>query len=232
MSDCPLAKVPVMPTEEVRGEVVAACHRLAREGLVVGTAGNISVRQGDLVALTATGVVLADAAETDVTVVDLAGEIVAGGLRPTSEAGLHLGIHRRFGDGAIVHTHAPASTALACVLDELPVIHYQLLALGGSIPVIEFHPFGTKELADAVSEAMTHKNGVLMANHGAVTRGATLAEALDRTFVLEWACDLYARASTLGTPKVLNQSQQEAVIKVALALQYGKPQPVNGDNNQ
>lgn len=217
-----------MPTDEIRGDVVAACHRLAGEGLVVGTAGNISVRQGDLVALTATGVVLAEATLSDVTVVDLAGEIVSGGLRPTSEVGLHLGIHRRFGDGAIVHTHAPASTSLACVLDELPVIHYQLLALGGAIPVVEFHPFGTPELADAVSDAMTHKNAVLMANHGAVTRGTTLAEALDRTFVLEWACTLYERASALGTPKVLTVEQQQAVIEVVFKLRYGKPQPVNG----
>jgi L-fuculose-phosphate aldolase len=216
--------------DEIRGDIMAACHRLAGEGLVVGTAGNVSVRRGDLVALTATGVVLADATADDVTIVDLDGEIVAGELRPTSEAGLHLSVHRKFGDGAVVHTHAPASTALACVLDELPVIHYQLLALGGAVPVIEFHPFGTPELADAVSAAMTHKNAVLMANHGAVSRGATLAEAMDRTFVLEWACDLYARASVLGTPKTLTQQQQQAVIEVALKLRYGKPQPVNGDN--
>jgi len=218
--------------DEIRGQIVAACHRLAREGLVPGTAGNLSVRQGDLVALTATGVVLADATPADVTVVDLAGEIVEGGLRPTSEAGLHLGVHRRFGDGAIVHTHAPVSTALACVLDELPVIHYQLLDLGGAVPVIPFHPFGTPELADAVAETMTHKNAVLMANHGAVTRGPTLAEALERTFLLEWGCTLYERASALGTPKVLTQAQQQAVVEVALALRYGKPQPVNGENNQ
>jgi L-fuculose-phosphate aldolase len=228
VSAYPLATVPTM--DEIRGDIVAACHLLAREGLVVGTAGNLSVRRGDLVALTATGVVLAEATVDDVTVVDLAGEIVTGGLRPTSEAGLHLSVHRRFGDGAVVHTHAPASTALACVLDELPVIHYQLLSLGGAVPVIEFHPFGTPELADAVSEATVHKTAVLMANHGAVSRGATLAEAMDRTFLLEWACDLYARASALGTPKTLTQQQQQAVIEVALTLQYGKPQPVNGDN--
>jgi len=215
--------------DEIRGQIVAACHRLAHEGLVPGTAGNLSVRHGDLVALTATGVVLADATPDDVTVVDLSGEVVEGGLRPTSEAGLHLGVHRRFGDGAIVHTHAPTSTALACVLDELPVIHYQLLDLGGAVPVIPFHPFGTPELADAVSEAMTHKNAVLMANHGAVTRGTTLAEALERTFLLEWGCTLYQRASALGTPKVLTQAQQQAVLEVAFALRYGKPQPVNGD---
>src|SRR4051794_23863152 len=125
MTEAPTAMVASQAS--LRGEIAAACHRLASAGLVVGTAGNVSVRQGDVVAMTATGVTLADATPSDVTVVDLAGEVVAGGLRPTSEAGLHLGIHRTVGDGAIVHTHAPASTAFACVFDELPVIHYQLL---------------------------------------------------------------------------------------------------------
>jgi L-fuculose-phosphate aldolase len=213
--------------DEVRAEVAAAGRRLAREGMVVGTAGNLSVRQGDRVALTATGVTLADATPGDVTVVDLSGAVVAGGLRPTSEAGLHLGIHRRFGDGAIVHTHAPASTALACVLDELPVIHYQLLDVGGAMPVVPFIPFGTSELAGAVAAAMTDRKAVLLANHGMVTRGASLAKALERTFVVEWACGLYARASALGTPKVLTDDQQQAVRAVVAKLDYGRPHPMD-----
>lgn len=213
-------------TDALRDEIAAACHRLARAGLVVGTAGNISVRRGDVVAMTATGVTLADATPADVTMVDVTGEVVAGGLRPTSEAGLHLGIHRIAGDGAIVHTHAPASTAFACVFDELPVIHYQLLDVGGAVPVVPFIPFGTPELAAAVAEAMTGRNAVLMANHGAVTRGATLADALERTFVLEWACTLYSTASALGTPKVLTDAQQQAVREVIDRLRYGKPHPM------
>jgi L-fuculose-phosphate aldolase len=114
------------------------------------------------------------------------------------------------------------------VHDELPVIHYQLLMeLGGAVPVVPFHPFGTAELADAVSEAMAERTGVLMANHGAVTRGATLAEAVARTELLEWGCTLYERASALGTPKVLTEAQQRAVLDVVAALRYGRPQPVD-----
>lgn len=210
--------------DDPRDAVVAACHRLAGAGLVVGTAGNVSVRRGDVVAMTATGITLADATPGDVTVVDLAGAVVAGGLRPTSEAGLHLAVHRQAGDGAIVHTHAPASTAFACVFDELPVIHYQLLDVGGAVPVVPFIPFGTPELAAAVAEAMVDRGAVLLANHGAVTRGATLAEALDRTFVVEWVCALYAAASAMGTPKVLTDAQQQAVREVKARLGYGKPQ--------
>src|SRR5436190_23241760 len=98
-----------------REQVAAACRRLAAEGLVVGTAGNVSARADDRVAISATGAVLADATPEQVTVVDLDGEVVAGDLQPTSELDLHLGVYRRYDAGAVVHTHAATATALSCV---------------------------------------------------------------------------------------------------------------------
>src|SRR5579885_1121674 len=114
-------------------DLVEACHALAAAGLVVGTSGNVSVRDGDRVRLTPKGVALAGITDEDVADVRLSGEALSG--RPTSELELHLAIYRRYDAGAIVHTHAPRATAVACVLDELPVVHYQLLAMGGSIRV-------------------------------------------------------------------------------------------------
>src|SRR5436309_2138111 len=114
---------------EERAAVADACRRLGAEGLLIGTAGNVSVRAGERVA-----------------VVDLDGKIVAGTLQPTSELDLHLGVYRRYGTGAVVHTHAPMATALSLVLDELPCIHYQLLALGGTVRVAPYATFGTPEL--------------------------------------------------------------------------------------
>src|SRR5205085_3319046 len=110
--------------EAEREHVASACRRLAQEGLVIGTAGNVSARSGDHVAISATGAVLADATPEQVTVVDLDGAVAAGDLHPTSELDLHLGVYRRYDAGAVVHTHAPMATALACVLDELPCVHY------------------------------------------------------------------------------------------------------------
>src|SRR4051812_20887158 len=105
--------------EGLREEVAAAARGLAADGLVRGTAGNVSARDGDRVAITPTGGVLADLRGADVTVVDLEeGTVVAGELAPTSEADLHLGVLRRYGAGAVVHTHAPIATALSCVLEE------------------------------------------------------------------------------------------------------------------
>jgi len=206
--------------------VVAACHDLAGAGLLIGTAGNVSVRVEDRVAVTATGAVLAELTPDQVTVVDLDGVVVAGSLRPTSELELHLGVYRRFGTGAVVHTHAPMATAVSCVLDELPCIHYQLLALGGTVRVAPYATFGTPELAESVIAALDGRSAALMANHGALTHATTLDKAVENALLLEWACGVYQRAAAMGRPRALDEQQQLAVIEAAIARDYGTTHPV------
>lgn len=208
----------------VRDEVAAAARRLAAEGLLVGTAGNVSVRDGDLVAVTATGVVLGDCTPEQVSVVTHDGEVVEGTLLPTSELGLHLDVYAATDTVAVVHTHAPFSTAVACVLDELPVLHYQQLLLGGPVRVASYATFGTPELAAAVREALDGRQAALMANHGSVAIGGSLDKAVENALLLEWLAALHHRASTLGTPRVLTDDQQADVITQALALSYGTTQ--------
>ena len=212
--------------DEARRAVARACHGLAGEGLLIGTAGNVSVRTGDHVAVTATGVVLGRATADDVTVVDLDGGVVAGELLPTSELELHLGIYRRYGAGAVVHTHSPQATAVSLVLDELPCVHYQQLALGGAIRVAPFAVFGSAELAAGTLAALEGKAAALLANHGAIVHGPTLEAAMDHALLLEWACGLYVRAATLGVPRVLDDGQQEAVMTAAVQRGYGRPRPL------
>ncbi|MEV5832538.1 class II aldolase/adducin family protein [Nocardia sp. NPDC052112] len=212
-----------------RAQVAVACQRLAAQGLLIGTAGNVSLRCGELVAVTATGAVLAEVIADDVTVVDLAGRVVAGQYAPTSELGLHLDIYRTYAAQAVVHTHAPKATAISCVLDELPVIHYQQLLLGGATRVAPFHPFGTAELADAVRTALQDRQSALMANHGAVTIGASLPQAVESALLLEWACALYLDAVTIGRPRELSEQQQAAVVEVALRTGYGTRKPLEED---
>ncbi|MFF4584939.1 class II aldolase/adducin family protein [Streptomyces sp. NPDC001388] len=209
-----------------RTAVADACRRLGAEGLLIGTAGNVSVRVADRVAVTATGAVLADLTPDQVTVVDLDGKTVAGTFEPTSELDLHLGVHRRRGAGAVVHTHAPNATAVACVLDELPCIHYQLLALGGTVRVAPYATFGTPELAESVLTALDGRSAALMANHGAVTHATTLDQAVEHALLLEWACGVYRRAAAMGRPRALDEQQQLAVIEAAIARNYGTTRPV------
>jgi L-fuculose-phosphate aldolase len=206
--------------------VAETSRRLALEGLVLGTAGNVSARHGDEVAITPTGAVLAELEAEQVSVVDLDGRQVGGELAPTSEIDLHLGVYRRYDAGAVVHTHAPMATALACVLDdELPCVHYAMLALGGSVPVAPYRTFGTAELADCVLDALEGKTAALMANHGAIAHGHDLDAAVQQSLLLEWGCTLYWRAAAVGTPRVLDEQARADVVSAAVARGYGTTRP-------
>jgi L-fuculose-phosphate aldolase len=211
---------------EARAQVASACRRLAAEGLVVGTAGNVSARAGELIAVSPTGAELADLDAESVTVVDSNGAIVDGSLEPTSELDLHLGVYRRFEAGAVVHTHAPMATAVSCVVDELPCVHYQMLYLGGNVRVATYATFGTPELAASVLEALEGHTAALMANHGAITYGSDVDQAADLTRLLEWACTVYWRARALGEPRVLDEAERAAVIAAATERGYGQTKPV------
>jgi L-fuculose-phosphate aldolase len=212
--------------EREREQVAAASRLLAAEGLVLGTAGNLSARDGERVAITPTGAALAELEPEQVTVVDLDGNVLDGELEPTSELGLHLGVFRRYEPGAVVHTHAPMATALSCVLEELPCVHYQMLLLGGSVRVARYATFGTPELAASVIEALEGRAAALMANHGSIAHGADLDTAVEASLLLEWACTVYWRASMVGSPSVLDEAQQQAVVEAAVERRYGTTRPV------
>jgi L-fuculose-phosphate aldolase len=207
-----------------RDRVAGAARRLADERLVLGTAGNVSERVGRLVAITPTGSALDALTAEEVAVVDLAGQHMGGHLLASSELELHLGIYGRYGAGAVVHTHAPMATAVSCVLEELPVVHYQMLALGGAVRVAPYATFGTSELAESTLEALRDRSAALMSNHGAIVHGPDLQTALERMLVLEWACGVYWHAAALGAPRTLDADQQAAFMKAVADRGYGGSQ--------
>jgi L-fuculose-phosphate aldolase len=207
--------------DAARGAVAAAARRVAAERLVVGTAGNISARAGEHVAVTPTGAVLAELEPGQVVIVDLAGRTVDGDYAPTSEIELHLGAYRRHQAGAVVHAHSPIGTALACVLDELPLIHYQMLGLGGPIRVAPYATFGTPELAELTLDALEGRAAALMANHGMIAIGADVGAAVENARLLEWACELYWRAAAVGRPRTLDDGQAQDFIDAVTARGYG-----------
>jgi L-fuculose-phosphate aldolase len=213
--------------EAEREEVAAAARHLAAAGLVLGTSGNVSLRSGDAVAVTPTGAVLAELESRDVSVIGLDGGLLDGTLAPTSEVDLHLGVYERYGAHAVVHTHAPMATALSCVLDEVPCVHYSMLQLGGTVRVAPYETFGTPELANAVLDALESRAAALMANHGALVHGPDLATAVASTELLEWACTVYWRAAAVGTPRALDEAERQAVVLAAIERGYGSTQPVD-----
>ena len=212
-----------------REAVARASRHLAEEGLVIGTAGNISARKGDLVAVTPTGADLGTVTAEMVTVIDLEGEVVDGDLAPTSEVPLHTGIYAATNALAITHAHAMASTALSCCFDELPPLHYSCLGLGGAPRTAAYATFGSEELARNVLEALQGRNAAMMQNHGSVAYGSKMAEAVERLELLELLAELYWRASSMGTPHVLTDKDFEDIITAAMTKGYGSIRKVKKD---
>jgi len=208
------------PSDPLREQVAAASRELAAAGLVRATNGNVSARDGDRIAITPTGGVLGRLRAGDIAIIDADGDLLEDGPRPTSELALHLGVMARLGAGAVVHTHPPIGTALGLVIDELPCVHYEMIALGGAVRVAPYRTFGSQELADAVIEALEGRSAALMANHGAITFGEDLAQALERAHLLESMCELYWRAAAIGEPRALGEDDIEAVRAQARAKAY------------
>jgi L-fuculose-phosphate aldolase len=208
------------PTRE---DVAACARRLTATGLVVGTAGNVSARWGDLVAITPSGLDYDAMTAEHVGVHDLAGADVEAPLRPSSELPLHLAVYGGTDAAAIVHTHSPAATAVSTVVTDVPAVHYYLAMFGDGVRVAPYAPFGTAELAANAVEALRGRRGALLANHGAVTVGPTLKVALELAVMLEWICDVYLRAAAAGTPALLSADELRQARGALAAYVAAKP---------
>lgn len=198
---------------EVRDEVVRVCRELSAAGLMPGTSGNVSSREGDLIAVSPSGVDYASLDADMVGVHRLDGAPVDAPLRPTSELPLHLAVYAANAAArAIVHTHPVAATALSTVADELPAIHYQVAMFGGPLPVAPYATYGSDELAANVVAALRERTACLMANHGAVVVAPDLRAAGTGTRHLEWLCEVYLRALSVPlAPRLLPADEIELV---------------------
>jgi L-fuculose-phosphate aldolase len=176
--------------------------------LTPGRSGNLSVRVGERVAVTPTGVAYDAFDRDDVPVVTLDGEQVDGEMAPSSEVPMHTEIYRRLRPGAVVHAHAKSATALAVLGEELPPVHYMLAAVGGRVPVADYAPFGTGELAANAVEAMdaADADAAILANHGLVVAGDDLPGAGEATVHVESVADVYLRARSVGEPQLLDEA--------------------------
>lgn len=197
-----------MYLEAERQQVADTARKLLETGLVVNTSGNVSIRSADHIAITPSGCAYETLSARDIVVIDLQGDVVDGDLLPSSETPLHLALYAAKPDiGAIVHTHSVYATAVSALVKELPAIHYQVVTLGGPVPVTPYRTFGTPELAAAVTEAMQDRTAVLMQNHGATTIGNSLDEALARTITLEWLARVFLIASDAGSPSMIDSEE-------------------------
>lgn len=206
-----------------RAAVVRYARRMVADGLVVGTSGNLSVRVGDLVAVTPSGLDYDELTPGLVCVCDLSGQLVAGNLEPTSELPMHLAVYRNTTHHALVHTHSTAATAVSTLVDELPSVHYLVALFGGSVRVAPYATYGTDRLADLMLTALSGRTGCILANHGTVTVGEDLASAYRLNRYLEWLCEVWLRARSVGTPRLLPAAEIDDVVRKIVT--YGQEPP-------
>jgi L-fuculose-phosphate aldolase len=203
-----------MLLHDERSQLVEYCHRMQADDLTVGTSGNLSVRSGQHIAITPSGVPYEDLTPESICVIDLDGNRVDSDLEPSSEVPMHTSVYRATDAGAVVHTHPLYCTALSVLLDEVPPVHYMIALLGGPVRVAPYARFGSAELAENSVRAMAGRYGALMQNHGATTYGESLAKAYSRSIYLEWVCRLYHQARLLGEPHLLPREEIDGVAAV------------------
>ena len=209
-----------MPTtwQTERQAVADAAREMAALGLVTGTSGNVSMRLGqdgngiELMAITPTGQPYERLAADDVVVADFEGEPVEGELIPSSESLVHVAIYQARPEvGAVIHTHSVFSSALAVARLEIPaVIDEVTITIGGPIRVSRYAFPGTEELAVNVCAALEERKAALISNHGAVSVGRDLEEALQVCTLLERVSEIFVHATAMGRVNQLPSEVTEA----------------------
>jgi len=209
-----------MLMQKQRELIIEYCLRMLKDALTVGTSGNVSVRVGENIAITPSGVDYEALLPENICVITLDGKHVDGPDKPSTEVPMHTVVYQNTDAQAVVHTHPVYATVLGTLVDEIPRIHYMLALLGGPVRVAPYAPFGTEELARNCIVAMKDRYAVLLQNHGATTYGETLAKAYSRSTYLEWLCRIYCEAKTLGEPRLLTAVEFDAAAGAVSA--YGQ----------
>jgi L-fuculose-phosphate aldolase len=199
---------------QLREQILAACKQLEATGLNRGTSGNVSCREGDHFLITPSGVPVDEITPSRIVTLNFDGKVIGVG-KPSSEWQFHADILRARPEiNAVVHTHAPHATALACLREDLPPFHYMIAIAGGdSVRCASYALFGTDTLSQYAVEALRDRKACLLANHGMITLGRDLDEAMAISIELESLCQQYLIARQVGSPTLLSETEMKAVIE-------------------
>ncbi|QFU90446.1 class II aldolase/adducin family protein [Amycolatopsis sp. YIM 10] len=203
-------------------ELLAAGVRVVEEGLSPGTSGNLSLRDGDRILLSGTGVSLGRMRPEDIAVLDLDGRVLDG-AKPSKEWPLHAAFYRRDDrHRAVVHVHSPSTVAVSCLEpwaehSAVPPLTPYFVMRVGQTPLLPYRPPGDPGLGEDLRECPWELRAALLANHGSVLAGADLGEAVDRAVELEEACRITLLTSGLA------RRELDADAAAALARRWSSP---------
>ncbi len=197
-----------------RRAVAALGRQLLESGLTRGSGGNVSVRSGDRVAVSPSGIPYEDVSPDTVPVVDLDGTVLEGELEPSNETPLHTMIYdERPEIGGIVHTHSPYASTFASLGEPIPASHYLIAYAGREVPVAGYEPPGTEALGELATEALgTEHNACLLQNHGVIAVGEDGEDAMEVAEMVEFVARIHYQASAIGEPIVMDDEDLDDLV--------------------
>ena len=216
---------------ELRAGIVATARQMNALGINRGKSGNVSARYAghgfDGYLVTPSGLPYDVMRAEDIVAMPRDGDEgdAVGTLAPSSEWRFHRDVYAARPEvGAIVHVHSPFATTLACLDRDIPAFHYMIAIAGGDdIRCAPYATFGTQALSDHVVRALEQRHACLLAHHGMIATGASLASALALAVEVETLAEIYWRALQVGEPAVLPDDEMRVVL--AKFGTYGQPRP-------
>lgn len=198
----------------LRKSIIATAQQMSDYGLSPQRSGNVSARFNNGMLITPTGMAYDDLDANDIVFVDADDGVMGGQKKPSSEWHFHLAAYAARPDKhALVHTHSMHATVLACAHKPIPAFHYMVAVAGGKdIPCVPYATFGTEALAQYVANGLKDRDACLMANHGQVALGNTLASAFELAFEVETLAEQYFKVLLLGAPHILPDDEMARMV--------------------
>lgn len=212
-----------MSEQALRAEIVAVAQAIDRAGFCPSKSGNVSARFDGGLLITPSGLPYAQTRPEDLIQLALDGTVLSGARKPSSEWPFHVEIYRARPDAqAIVHTHSPRATALSCARRGIPAFHYMIALCGGAdVRCADYATFGSPELAANAVTALEGRKAVLLANHGVIALGGSLAGAHQIAAEVENLAGQYLDILAAGLAPVI-LDEEEMVRVSAKFAGYGK----------
>jgi L-fuculose-phosphate aldolase len=208
-------------SRDLRQAVIATALEMNALGINRGKSGNVSARIDTGFLVTPSGMPYGEITADDIVAMGPDGSHAAS-RRPSSEWRFHRDIYAARDDAkAIVHTHSPFATTLACLDRGIPAFHYMIAVAGGhDIRCSPYATFGTQELSDHAVRALEGRRACLMSHHGMIAIGPSLKAALALAVEVETLAEMYWRALQVGTPSLLQPDELDRVL--AKFADYGR----------